>query len=369
MNKTKTICLHCKQLLERSCYNGGDSICIECKRKDKEAAKLKWCNDCKRYKKKYTEIGVTSKRCYDCKQKHWDQIKDGVKLTKIFERNCANPNCKNVFVVDKPRATVIYCQEYRTKREELKRQKAEAFKNMKITRTCYNCGELIEVNDLHTPTTIKCDKCIADPERKNNKIYKRKCKICGDEILTDIKLSTYIKCDKCKSLKLERKTIYRDGKYFRNCCKCHEEFEIVKTSKKMICDICKNKNKIQRPQFGKKKHFGYYGIASDGHRWDSLNEQDYEEWLIANNIRHKSHARIGNSLKHSDLYVFCIDTHLEIDGLDREKDYEWGGKLELYKSLNLNMKIVKPVPVHFKDNKDGCFKYLDKQFSFLKRNT
>jgi len=58
--------------------------------------------------------------------------------------------------------------------------------------------------------------------------------------------------------------------------------------------------------------------------------------------------------------------YLEIDGLSREKDYEWYGKIELYNNLNLDMKIIKPVSTHFKDNKDQCFKELDIILSFLK---
>lgn len=109
----------------------------------------------------------------------------------------------------------------------------------------------------------------------------------------------------------------------------------------------------------KRKHFGYIGRASDGHRFESLNELDLEEWLINRKIEHIPHYHLGDTNRSSDQYLPDYNVHIEVDGLDRKDDIDWYGKLTLYNKMGLTYKIIKPTSVHFKDDKEKCFGELD----------
>jgi len=290
------------------------------------------------------------------------------KRNKKETRKCINPNCNNVFIARTHRTTLAYCQECKEKRDDIKRKNVEAYLNRETTRVCCNCGEIVQVSDIHAPTTFKCALCIADPTRKSNETFKRKCKHCGEPVSTDKKLATLLKCEKCKNLKFE--TICRDGKLYRICRDCKHEFEIFsKKSQLAVCADCRNKNiqeSFPKNENVKKTHFGDHGIASDGHKFASCHEQDIDEYLIARNVKHIPHPRIGESYKHADQFLPDYNIYLEVDGMDRTTDNDWYGKLSLYASLSLQYKIIKPVKTHFRDNKEECFRLLDEQLSFLK---
>jgi hypothetical protein len=366
LNRT-TCCIRCKEEKLRKDFDGVDCVCRDCKNKEKEEKEFnqehRRCTRCNEVKLIGPEIKKTSFFCFDCikeKDKEWRESNK----KKIVVRECIGCKTK-ITIIDNPRATVIYCEKCKAKKDAIETETKLRKMNRKIYRHCYICGTCEEVLDINTPTTWTCDNCKINPVFE--KEYVRHCMFCESEIITKNKLSTFLVCETCKSKKINRIRI-KNGKKVRTCHKCKDEFEIV--GEERICIECseKQRKEKERKPSTHKKHFGYYGTSSDGHKWDSLNEQDVEEWLIHNNIQHTPHPRLGDTLKRADQYLPEHDLYLEIDGIGRTSDVEWYGKLSLYKKLNLNFKILPFLSTtHFRENRGKCFEELDDKFSFLKK--
>jgi len=356
MNPKFTKCLRCKEILSRDKFKGADSICIECKEKERNYKKCGRCEKSKRIDEEIKRRGIFCFQCKDEKDKEWRLAH---RKTNVV-RQCIG--CGNDVKVKKARATIIYCKSCKKKKEDIRKENIKRELNRKIYRKCHACGKKEEVENREIPATYTCLDCKESPNYDITKKYIRHCKICEGEIITHKKLSTFLICDDCEKIKDNYKIYKRDGRSYRICFKCENEFELSPKSRKYKCDDCRKIKEEIRPKFARKKHFGYYGIASDGHRWDSLCEQDIEEWLIHNFVRHRPHPRLGNSQRHADQYLDDFDFYLEIDGFDRKDDIDWYGKLSLYKKLKLNYKIIKPPSVHFYEDKEKCFEELNKIF-------
>jgi len=355
------ICLRCKKELKQKFFTNKNFICKKCKQKEIDEKifrnTFRYCKQCKTFKKRDLEIGRTVHICKQCRKENIEKIRLSQRKINVV-RKCINQFCNNTFIVKKARATVVYCENCRKEKELIKRNLIE---NKKYFRTCYVCNNKEEVKNVHTPATYRCNKC-----KENNltqpilKKYIRKCVYCKNIVEVNNKFMTFVKCEKCKKENIKMKQTIIGDKIYKECIKCNKLYQSNKN--KLICNEC-SKIKSDRPNFGKKKHFGYYGIASDGHRWDSLHERDVDEWLIENKIKHIPHPRIGKTLYHADFLV--NDLYLEVDGLERTEEYQWGNKLETYKKLGLKYQIVKPV-VHLHENRQECFNQLDDQLNFLK---
>lgn len=299
--------------------------------------------------------------CQECRERIYPNGKRARKTNVV--RQCIG--CGKDVKVKKARATMIYCSKCKREKEKQRRKKLQRYNNRKIFRTCYICNCKEEVDDKYLGTNYTCKSCLKNPKHKHK--YKRNCKLCDKEVIVKNRCKTTLFCDECEKIKDDYKIYKRNNKSYRICFKCKKEFEISPKSRCYKCNDCLPKRTNgNRPKFAKKKHFGYYGIASDGHRWDSLNEQDIEEWLIYNGIEHKPHPRLGKTLRHSDQFLIDKNIYIEIDGLNREDDLDWDGKLSLYKKLKLKFKIIKPPSTHYHEDREKCFEELDKTFSFLK---
>lgn len=269
----------------------------------------------------------------------------------MFVRKCIK--CKNDVFVENSKITLIYCEDCKKERKLFKIEQSKT--KYVICSKCNKPKRLkktVVIEDKHV-----CKSCI----KFENGII-RNCRICEAPVQVYNRKCTIVTCDNCKSKDTSLDTVKRI------CVKCKNEFMCSTKSRSFKCENCRNiysKKQKHELKFAKKTHFGYYGVASDGHQWWSLNEQDFEEWLIDKNIKHEPHKRIGDSLKRSDQYLPDFDLYVEIDGLSRENDAEWNGKLSLYKKCNLNVKIVKTFQNHYIDNRYLCFMELDKVFEFL----
>jgi hypothetical protein len=316
---------------------GNTTVCLDCKRKENEEKQIEkiklsqkvYIRHCKTCGKDVETINrfatvINCKECEDKKQELKNEI-------KVFIRKCLE--CSKE-VETTGHATVLYCKECKQKKEDNKRLKKLSYFNRKHYRTCQYCGITEEVEIDLKKRHYTCSNCLTNPNYLRD--YIRYCNICNKEIIVKDPYVTVLSCEDCKKSDLKIK-------FKKNIClKIHE-----------------------KQTFGKKKHFGYYGISSDGHKWWSLNEQDLEEWLISKNIRHVPQKRIGESLKHADQYLPDFDLYIEMDGLRRKDDIDWCGKLSLYKRLNLKYKIVEPIKVHFNDDPEKCFAELDEKLSFI----
>lgn len=91
--------------------------------------------------------------------------------------------------------------------------------------------------------------------------------------------------------------------------------------------------------------FGTYSTAPGGHKCVSSLELWVDEKLIEHGLKHKIHPPIPNSTKFADFLV--NDIYIEVDGMSKETEEDWNGKLGVYKKNNLKFIIIKP-----KDNID-----------------
>ena len=344
--KTHTCCSRCKQLKHRNEFpDGNTTVCNECRRKEavekeinqkqKELAEkdkiyLRKCKIC-RIEVKTTSKCATVILCDDCKKDREDRRKleadpewrKEQRKDIVYIRQCLD--CKKDVVVDKPRATVIYCKECKNKKLEAIRQRKLERINRDFHRTCQFCGtvEIIDKTKPRTDYHYICTKCVEKPNYL--KTYIRHCTTCGKEIIVNDNYITVINCNDCKNLTDEDKLK-------------------IKNSRPIVFKIENEPITFAR----RANYYGYQGIASDGHKFWSLNEQDLEEWLFARNIDH-----------------ICLpkyDIYIEMDGLGRKDDVDWYGKLSLYEKLGLKYKIIKPVKYHYYENKEKCFEELDAIF-------
>jgi len=67
--------------------------------------------------------------------------------------------------------------------------------------------------------------------------------------------------------------------------------------------------------------YGECSVALDGHFCQSSFELEFEDWMIKNNIPHKSHAHILNSARISDYQIG--DCYIELDGMDPPRNKEF----------------------------------------------
>ena len=91
--------------------------------------------------------------------------------------------------------------------------------------------------------------------------------------------------------------------------------------------------------------FGTYATASDGHLCYSSLELWVDEKLTEHGLKHIIHPHIPNSTKYADFLV--NDIFIEVDGMRKETEEDWDGKLEVYRKNSLKFIIIKP-----KDNID-----------------
>jgi len=361
IERSKNKCTNCGKEFEKDIHSR-EYHCPECKLKVEMLKTHTRCSRCCRILHRDNfPIGNTTV-CFDCRNNR-EEEKEQLK-NKIYLRSCYRCGAN---VQTTRFATIVICDNCE---EQKQLQKFEKKKTVFI-RKCLTCGCDVEVKSGHI-TFIHCDKCKS--EQHEAKYKKRqfkensfKCKYCGnretvnDEDKKTYNYKTYV-CTKCRV-----NITYKVRRVEKRCIVCDKLMIADKRRTTVVCNECKSKGlKPDLIKFGVKQHFGYYGTASDGHKWWSLNEQDVEEWLIHNNIRHICQARIGDTIKHADQYLPDYDLYIEIDGLSRKDDIDWNGKLSLYDKLSLKYKIVKPVEHHYYMNKDKCFEELDKEFEFLK---
>ena len=86
--------------------------------------------------------------------------------------------------------------------------------------------------------------------------------------------------------------------------------------------------------------FGTYSTASDDHLCYSSLELWVDEKLTEHNLKHIIHPHIPNSTKYADFLV--NDVFIEVDGMRKETEEDWNGKLEVYRKNKLNFVIIRP---------------------------
>ena len=86
--------------------------------------------------------------------------------------------------------------------------------------------------------------------------------------------------------------------------------------------------------------FGTYSTASDGHLCYSSLELWVDGKLTEHKLRHIIHPHIPNSTKYADFLV--NDVFIEVDGMCKETEEDWNGKLEVYRKNNLKFIIINP---------------------------
>ena len=107
-------------------------------------------------------------------------------------------------------------------------------------------------------------------------------------------------------------------------------------------------SRIRMREIGRKGGFGKKGYTNGGIYYQSIIEKNCFEYLENNNIEFIPHKNIPNSSKISDVYLINIETWIEIDGINREKNKEWLGKhynnwilkIKEYKDKNLKLEII-----------------------------
>jgi hypothetical protein len=115
---------------------------------------------------------------------------------------------------------------------------------------------------------------------------------------------------------------------------------------KIRCNSISEKDRMR--EIGRKGGFGKKGITKGGIPYQSSLEMECFEYLENNQIDFIAHPKIPGTSKVSDLYINKYNLWIEIDGINREfrkkwlgKNYDyWIEKLEIYKKINLNFKIV-----------------------------
>lgn len=316
-----TICVKCEQTYSReNNFHHKKIICDECAEAinaEKYFNKTyRYCEECKEYKTIGKEISYKAFSCSEC-VKNRRKARIDSKKKSSWVRIC--PDCGVEVITFKPRATVVYCQICHDKKIDIKKQKNEM-----------------------------------------NRVKQDYCQICKKKTPNDEDKDRVIVCVDCRpKMKEFMQSCLRNGEYFKICVKCGEEFKAIKSRfwNPIYCyDCChpKQPNNICHK-------YGYQGICSDGHRFTSLNEMDFDEWLVSRNIKHTSHPRLKPSYRCSDYYLSDYDVYVEMDGLERKDDIDWCGKLSLYEKLGVKYFIVTPAPKHFVENSQICFKNFDEK--------
>lgn len=306
-------CLLCKKRLDNDCFEHKDRVCLHCRT-------FKKCNDCEEEKIIGKEINLKSFFCFECiKKRRKNRVE--LKKKKSWERVC--PDCGAKVITTIPRATIVYCDECRAKKKEIRKQaKLKVINEIKLDY-CQIC-KIYTPNNLRKHRTIVCHLC-----RHKMKEFKQSCFI--------------------------------EGKYFKNCRKCDNQYEVhIDFWSSLYCEKCTHIEPYVNLRIHK---FGYQGVCSDGHRYTSLNEQDFDEWLLQKDIEHIVQPRLKPTYRHSDFFLPRFSKHIEIDGLEREDDIDWYGKLSVYEKLGMkqgkDFLILKPVSKHFIEDKIMCFSELD----------
>jgi hypothetical protein len=327
-NKDKNFrtCTTCNKRLSIEYFTGKKFTCNKCEneriKQDEHNKIYRKCQNCNEEKIIGKDISNRSIYCFECRDKKRQERSDFRKINKptSWERTCSS--CGKKVIVYNSRLTVFDCEECSKEKKEFERQKRLKYMNRKKMDYCQICNTYTE-NGLEKDRNIVCEKC-----RDKMHEFKASC--------------------------------YRDGNYFKVCRDCSKEFQIGYNSKfwePLKCEKCTTKNKQKNESI--RLQFGYRGFCSDNHRFNSLNELDFDEWLILQDIKHDSQKRLKKTLRHADFYLIDYDLYVEIDGLDRKDNIDWYGKLDVYKNLNLKYIITKPVSIHFIDNPKACFTELD----------
>jgi hypothetical protein len=186
------------------------------------------------------------------------------------------------------------------------------------------------------------------------------CQICKKYTTNDEPKDRNIVCKDCRpKMKEFMQSCFKDGKYMKICRTCGEEYQATKHRfwNAINCYNCGHPKQLD----DNRHKYGYQGKCSDGHRFQSLNEMDFDEWLTERKIKHIAHPRLKPTYRASDYYLPDYDMYVEIDGLAREDDIDWDGKLSIYEKLGIKPLIVTPVSRHFIENKEICFKELDEK--------
>jgi predicted metal-binding protein len=312
--KTTRKCKKCHKSLDLSFFTLNNRDCDFCMTYRK-------CGQCNTYKLIGKEISYKGFFCFDCVKKRRKDRADK-KKKKSWVRIC--PDCGIEVTTTVPRATVIYCEECREHKKEIKKQAKLKIINEIKTDYCQICKR-------HTPNVLQKHRTIV-------------CADCRDK-MQEFKKSCYI-----------------DGKYIKTCIKCGDKYEATKERfwNPLYCKNCTHVEPYANIRIHK---FGYQGLCTDGHRYTSLHEQDFDEWLLEKNIKHIPHPRLTHTYRHSDFFLPEFSKHIEIDGLDREDDIDWYGKLSIYEKLgmkkDIDFLILKPVSKHFIEDKFLCFNEFD----------
>ena len=325
--KSHTTCVECRRKFRRDQnFNIRMFTCDECSKKIQQAEEYRktyrTCQECLKDKLIGKEISYKGFFCFVCvrkrkKERYEKYFQEHRKFS--WPRIC--PDCGETVITTKPRATVVYCEECRTKKKQLRKDK-----------------KLKEMNRM------KYDYC----------------QICKTKTINDERKDRNIVCPNCRSqMKEFKKSHLVDSKYFKTCNKCNEKFEVTSLHfwEPQQCKKCANH---KQPNDNRHK-YGYQGKCSDGHKYQSLNEMDFDEWLTERKIRHEPHPRLKPTYRASDYYLPDYDKYVEIDGLGREDDVDWYGKLSIYEKLGIKPLIVTPVSKHFIENKEVCFNELDQK--------
>jgi len=324
--KRKTTCRKCKKVLDRSFFSGFDFICIECKKateKQEEELSYKNCKICNEKKKIHKEISAKSPYCFICFEKR-------NKKATSWERIC--PDCGTKVITTHPRITVIYC-------DNCKEKKRKISKDYKL--------------------------------KKLNAIKYDYCQVCKTKTVNELGKDRSITCDSCRpKMQQFKESCSRDGIYYKSCLICGIEFEVIKSRfwVPLYCRKCSTRS------FGKGDHmFGYRGTAPDGHKYSSLHELDFDEWLVERKIKHEIHPRLKPTHRFSDFFLPEYNLYIEIDGMSREDDVDWYGKLSIYDKLGLkkgkDFLIVSPVSKHVIEDREVCFEELDRNVLPLLKKT
>jgi len=299
-NNYHTICMKCGEVFSRrENFRIRKFICDECSKKlDEEFDHIKnyrKCNECQQDKKIGKEISKKAFFCFECVRKRRRARVEAAK-EKSWVRVC--PDCGIDVVTTVPRATVVYCEKCREKKRSLRREKIERYLNRSFFDYCQICKNKTS-NDLHKDRIIVCDDC-----RPLMQEFKNSCLV--------------------------------NGKYYKICVKCGNKFEAFAHSfwNHIYCRDCVHVEPYN-PETDVRHQFGYKGRCSDDHRYWSLNEQDFDEWMISRGIKHIPHPRLIPTYRHSDYFLPDCNLHIEVDGLDRKDDVDWYGKLSVYEKLGI----------------------------------
>lgn len=124
-------------------------------------------------------------------------------------------------------------------------------------------------------------------------------------------------------------------------------------TKKKLSDISKKRcesieERMRLQKIGRKGGFGKRGYTKNGTRFDSSLEEQCFIYLDDKIVNFTPHKPIPNTSKLSDIYLNDYNIWIELDGINRELRQKWLGKnyqywlekLELYRSNELNFKII-----------------------------